>query len=393
MILKNCRLIPELSNNLNYNNCNILIKNNKIEKITCEDLVIENENIFDCQGKTLLPGLIDAHTHISGLNGYNPRSTLDPIKLFLNTSKHVQTYLDYGFTTIRDAGVTLRINNYVRDAIEDNLFIGPRIISCGLILTPTEVEFSDSIFEFYTEVDSVDEVRKACRKEFAQHSDFIKIMASGSALHKQGIPKEPIMTDEEIRAAVQIANMKGSYVAAHAHSNGSIRSCIKEGVKTIEHASFIEYDSIELLKNTPNTYLIPTLAAMYQDVESTLGTPYEFLIEKLQNMLNLSSKKLEVAYKEGFKLGFGTDCTAGSYQYENGIEFKYRKKLCHMNNIDILLQATKNNAEILGISNITGEIKEGLSADLILIDGNPDKDISVMYKKPDCVWSRGIKVK
>ena len=154
MILKNCRLIPELSNNLNYNNCNILIKNNKIEKISKEDIILDNEEIYDCEGKTLLPGLIDAHTHIAGLSHYNPRIALNSMQLLIEAAKNTQKYLEYGFTTIRDAGVVSRANNYVREAIENNLFIGPRIISCGLILTPTEVEISNSMFEFYVEADS-----------------------------------------------------------------------------------------------------------------------------------------------------------------------------------------------------------------------------------------------
>lgn len=98
---------------------------------------------------------------------------------------------------------------------------------------------------------------------------------------------------------------------------------------------------------------------------------------------------MQRAYQAGLKLGFGTDCAAGSYEYENGTEFRFRKENCHMKDIDILLQATVINAEIAGIDNVVGQIKNGMRANLILVDGKPDKDISAMYHRPCKVWKNG----
>ncbi|MGM9533879.1 MAG: amidohydrolase family protein, partial [Intestinibacter sp.] len=328
-----------------------------------------------------------------GLTEFNPRITLNPYKLFIKACKDTTKYLQYGFTTIRNAGVFDSIDIHVRDAINEGLFLGPRVIASGMTISPALTDISERLYEMSIVANTVDEIKSACRNELAKQANFIKIYASGSALDRNGIPMQSILTDEEIKSAVETTTMKGSYVAAHAHSPKSIISCIKQGVKTIEHASFIDDEGIELLKQSKNTYLVPTLAAMYQNEERTRGTEYEYLIDKLKWMLDVSSKRIEKAYKEGFKLGFGTDCAPGQDQYEQGTEFKFRKEYCHMDNIDILLQATKNSAEILGISDITGEIKEGLCADLILVDGNPDEDISVMYKKPEMVIAKGIRVK
>lgn len=217
-------------------------------------------------------------------------------------------------------------------------------------------------------------------------------MASGSAFHKQGIPVQPIITEEEIKTAVDAAALKDAYVAAHAHGDGAIRLCVESGVRTIEHASFISDETIELVMDTEGCYLVPTLSAMYQNPAQT-PPEMEFLLEKLKNMLELTSRRIKRAYEAGLKLGFGTDSTVGMDQYEEGIEFRFRSELCGMKNVDILLQATKYNAEIMGIENETGEIKAGLAADLILVDGKPDQDISAMYRKPEMVFMNGERVR
>ena len=233
---------------------------------------------------------------------------------------------------------------------------GPRIISSGRIISPTEIEEMDGIYEMYSWADGADAMKKAARKELAEHADYIKIMASGSAFHKQGIPVQPIITAEELSAAVEIVNMKGTYVAAHAHGDGAIRLCVDKGVRTIEHATFIGEETIEAALGRKDLYLVPTLAAMYQNPAKT---PPEmmFLVDKLKWMLDISIGCLTKAYDAGLKIGFATDSTAGMDQYEQGIEFKYRSELFGMRNIDILLQATKVNAEIVEMADCLGEVK------------------------------------
>lgn len=199
------------------------------------------------------------------------------------------------------------------------------------------------------------------------------------------------MTAEEIRTAVETAKDNDLYVAAHCHADSAIRTCIECGVKTIEHATYISEETLKVLDKTPDCYLVPTFSAMY--VSQTDPAEREFWLARLTPMLTTSAKGIERAYRSGKKLGFGTDSAPSSPMYEKGVEFQMRKEHCHMENIDILLQATRNNAEIAGIDHKTGTIAAGLNADLILVDGNPDENMEVMYGKPLNVWKHGIKVR
>lgn len=385
MILKNCRLLPQLSPFSTVTAADVELKEGTIKRISM--LPIGGEEIVDCGGKTLLPGLIDLHTHISGLCGPGAAAFKTPMKALVEYADQTRRYLDYGFTTIRDCGALGRVANFVRDMVHRDICEGPQIIASGLILTPTEVEESDEIYDMYVNCDSPDDFRRAVRKEVAEHADFIKVMASGSAFHPTGIPVQPVLTRQELQAAVDGANLKGTYVAAHAHGDEAIRVCIETGVKTIEHATYIGEETLQLLLATEGCYLVPTLAAMH--VSHPEGEEGGFWVKRLGEMLNSCAENIEKVYRAGCKLGFGTDSTVTMDQYEQGLEFKYRKEYCHMENMDILLQATRYSAEIAGLGNCIGQVREGLQADLILVDGNPDTDMAVMYKKPLKVWKRG----
>lgn len=392
MLIYNVRLIPELSCGIASEHGAVEIQGDKITAVYASVPSAMNGETLDGQGMTLLPGLIDAHTHIAGLRGYSSSQLRNPMRFFTQTCLTVQRYLDHGFTTIRDCGAALRVDIAVRDAIEAGLFMGPRVLACGLILTPTESPEDDELYDINSWINSADEARKAARKELAEQSDFVKVMASGSALDRHGIPVQPIITREELQAIVDAAAMKNSYVAAHAHGDGAIRLCIDTGVRTIEHASFISEETTRALLRREDCWLIPTVSAMYQNPETT-SEEYQYLIQKLQDMLAQSSGCLHSAYEMGARMGFGTDSCPGMDQYEQGIEFRYRSECCGMRNVDILMQATRSNAEALGIADVTGQIKEGLCADLILVDGRPDEDISVMYHRPDVVFARGVRVR
>ncbi|NCE97743.1 amidohydrolase family protein [Emergencia sp. 1XD21-10] len=392
MLLNRCRLVGALSGGVESECGAVEIENGKISAVYDRPKENYEGEVIDCGGKTLLPGLMDTHTHLIGIRYFTADMMRDPMKLFMKTAEVSKRYLDYGFTTLRDCGTPLRVANYVRDAFASGLMTGPRVISSGHIVSTTEIEEADIIYDMYKWGDGPDELMKLVRKELAEHADFVKIMASGSAFHKQGIPVQPIITKREIEAIIEAADLKSAYVASHAHGDGAIRLSIESGVRTVEHASFISDETIEILMGKKNCYLVPTLSAMYQNPAQT-PPEMEFLLEKLANMLKLTAGRIKSAYEAGLKLGFATDSTVGMDQYEEGIEFRFRKELCGMKDLDILLQATKYNAEILGIEEENGEIKEGLAADLILVNGKPEQDISVMYHKPEAVFLAGERVR
>jgi imidazolonepropionase-like amidohydrolase len=386
MILTNCRLIKELSSATETGLYDVVLEDGRINEVTAAGSVA-GENVVDCGGKTLLPGLIDLHTHVSGLRGITATDMGNPMKALILCADFTQHYLDYGFTTIRDCGSFGRISNHIRDMYAHGLGVGPDIISSGRIITPTEEELADSLQEMYSEADGPWEMKKAVRREMAEKADFIKTMASGSAFDPHGIPTQSVITREELTALVEAAAMKSTYVAAHAHSDSSIRLCVDCGVHTIEHATYISDETIEALSKAPDCYLVPTLAAMY--VSHPDGEDGSFWIQRLGAMLDACAENIRKAYLAGMKLGFGTDSTVTMDQYEQGIEFRYRKELCGMKDVDILLQATKYSAEIAGMDDQVGTIVPGKKANLILVDGKPEEDISCMYGKPMKVWKDG----
>ncbi len=386
MYLTNCRLLPELSGGVAAEHGCVEIKDGLIAAV----LPAAPEgaaDVYDCGGMTLLPGLIDLHTHITIMSGVGVDAAQDPMQVMVEASAQAKRYLDYGFTTVRDCGSIGRCANYVKRMIDAGVCDGPDIIACGSTLMPSvESKLSNfsSIIHF---CDGAEEFRRGVREEIAAQADFIKIYASGSAFLPTGVPKHPIMTREEIRTAVETAEANGRYVAAHCHADRAILDCVRSGVRTIEHATYLSEGTVEVLRETPETYLVPTFAAMF--VSQTEPKARAFWLARLTPMLESCAAAIEKAYRAGEKIGFGTDSAPMSKQYEQGVEFQYRKDYCHMENIDILLQATKYSAEIAGISGRVGEIKSSLQADLVLVDGNPAEDLSVMYKRPKKVWKKG----
>ena len=379
LLLKNCRLIPALSDGYNKTYADVKVEDGKIVQVgTCGlDTLEMNATVINCKGKTLLPGLFDMHAHLNW-DYYNGVVRLNDFKLLVNSCLSAKKYLELGFTTIRDMGTPKRLSVYVRDAIRRGLFAGPRIISGGMILRPTVSDTPAEPNCFLRYVSGVDEYTRATREEIGGGADFVKVYAPGE-------PSE--LMPEELEAVVRIAHRRGKKVAVHAHDASAISMCIDVGVDTIEHGSRITMEDIERLKKE-TSYLVPTMGILSEEVPMP-GTPIELKVPMLRPLLDASAKCITAAYQAGLKLGFGTDTPIENMEKVPGIEFKMRKEYCGMDNVDMLLQATKNSAFLCGLENVTGQIKVGLAADLLLVDGNPDEDISVMYKKPEMVFQQG----
>lgn len=387
MYLINCRLHAPFTGGVESKSGCVEIADGRIVSVS-ERAPEGAAEAFDCGGGTLLPGLIDLHTHITVMSGVGVDAIGDPMQVIVEASEQAKRYLHYGFTTIRDCGSIDRCANYVKKLISRGVFPGPDILSCGEILMPSVEDPRSSSGAMTRFCDGAEEYRKAVREERAMGADFIKIYASGSAFVPTGVPKHPIMTYDEIQTAVDTASANCLYVAAHCHADSAIRDCVRSGVRTIEHATYLGDETIELLLKTPDCSLVPTFAAMY--VSQTEPEARAFWLARLTPMLESCAAGIEKAYKAGVKIGFGTDSAPLSKQYEQGVEFRYRKEFCGMSNTDILLQATKYSAEIAGIADRVGEIRPGLRADLILVNGDPVEDISVMYAPPASVWKSGV---
>lgn len=380
MIINHCRLVAALSGGVAAEDGFVEVQDGKITAVSAVPAA-DGTADFDAQGRTLLPGLIEAHTHV-GMS----RSAANDMDQLSQAIKKVKRYLDYGFTTVRDCGSIHGAALYLRGLIRDGAVEGPSLIACGHILYPS-VMAAPGIERYGVRMsDGVDEYLKHAREEAAAGADFLKIYASGSAALPTGVPKHPIMLDEEIGIVVKTANMNGMYVSAHCHADEAIRSCVKAGVKTIEHATYLSEDTIRMIADTPDCFLIPTLSPLYvsEDDEER-----DFWEKRMEPMRRASFPAFAKAFEAGLKMGFGTDLSPGSEQYEKGVEFRFRRDECGIPDLEILKQATVHNAEILGMAEHAGTVEKGKNADLVLFDGKPDCDIMEMAKKPRAVWKRG----
>lgn len=344
--------------------------------------------VVDLGGRTLMPGLIDAHVHIWATD-------LDIVKLITRRTEYLAAFayrslaamLDRGFTTVRDAGGT---DVGYAQALRDGLAVGPRLLHAGRILTQTgghgdfrrTGDFSCACelrdgggARFAHVVDSPDEVRKAVREELRNGAHQIKIMGSGGVAS----PSDPIdrsqFSDAEISAAVEEAGRHGAYVMAHCHPPEAIRRCAELGVRSIEHATLIDQQGAEMVA-AKGAFVVPTLATFYALLEdgAKLGLPPASQ-EKLLQVSGGALQGLQLMRRAGLRIGFGTDLL-GSQQDRQGTEFALRAQV--FSPLEILQQATSINAELLRLEDEVGHVAPGFEADLIVVDGDPLADVAIL---------------
>ena len=381
IVIKNCRLVKELTEGFDEQYADVCIEGERITAIKPVGHSVDPQaEVIDAEGKTLIPGLIETHGHLYGFiyNTYELQCTKEG-KIIFGALDFANEYLNQGYTMIRDCGSSYNCVATLKEAIKAGIVKGPRLVSSGLIITPTETG-NDTFSDLYLEADGPEEMRKACRTELRKGNDFIKLMVSGAFMNEGADPGVQIAEPEEILAAVKTTERKGTYVCAHCHGTSSIRDAIKCGVRTVEHGTYIDDECIEMLKGNENTYLVPTGAVGLYCLDESNADVTPELLEKSKEAASIEIENIYKSYHAGLKLGFGSDIDLEALRAHPGYEFIARKEYYTFDDIDILLQATKNSAEIMGYGDQLGTVKEGKLADLILVDGNPDEDIYVMTK-------------
>lgn len=372
-LLKNCRLIPALSGGCTLSNASVLLDGDKIARIDEHGVQPAHDVAYDCGGMTLLPGLFDLHTHMNWAYHLG-EIRLNDFKIMTESCLSARLFLDNGFTTIRDLGSPRRVAAAVRSAVQAGVCPGPRMLCGGLILSPVSRPEEPDPYNFLRFVSGCEQMTRAVREEIGGGCDYVKLYT-------------PILR-EEMETAVRVAASYHVPVAVHAHDLDAIRMCLDCGVDTIEHGSYIDEACIRRMQDG-RAHLVPTLAVLSDEIV-TPGFPPEKKRAQLAPLLEANAKNISAAYQAGLMLGFGTDTPIEQLDLHPGMEFRMRSEYCGMSNIDLLLQATKYSAEIVGLGGATGEVREGLCADLIVVDGAPDEDISAMYKHPVMVWHSGV---
>ncbi len=342
----------------------------------------QGATVIDLGDHTLLPGLMDMHTHLSYAIGGDwvnrPVRELSAVSA-LRGAHNARITLQAGFTTVRDVGSADFIDVALNQAIEMGLAEGPRIVPAGHSLGITgghcdATGFNPGILESGPEqgiADGADGVLRAVRYQIKHGAKVIKICATAGVLSFEGSVGAQQFTLEEMRTIVEEAARHGMKVAAHAHGTEGINAAILAGVASIDHGSILSDESIRLMKEH-GTYLVPTTYLADAIDLDALPPPIR---AKAESVLPMAKASLSRAIREGVKIAFGTD--AAVYPHgENGREFTALVAR-GMTPIDAIRTATVNAADLLGVTD-RGRIAPGLLADLVAVRGNPLQDIRVL---------------
>ncbi len=384
--IKAGRLIDGISNTV-INNAFIIIEGDKIVAVGSDVKVPAGAEVIDLKNSTVMPGLIDCHTHITGqpANFYEDIFRKSPIDEAVTAHIYAKRTLEAGFTTVRVLGASEYVDIALRNAINRGDIAGPRLVCAGLAIGATGGHGDLNGFSPYLKFESLsgiangaDEIRKLVRTNIKYGADVIKMAATAGVLSEEESVGAPQYTLEEMKAMVDEAAMWGKKVAAHAHGTEGIKRATIAGVASIEHGSFLDDEAIRLMKEK-GTYLV---ADIYNDdyilAEYTkLGFP-EKILEKERKVGRIQRESFQKAVKAGVKIAFGTD--AGVYPHGwNGKQFAHQ---VHWGQtpMEAIKSATINAADLLGWSERVGTISAGKFADIIAVDGDPLADISEIEK-------------
>jgi imidazolonepropionase-like amidohydrolase len=364
----------------------VLVEDGRIREISDQPLTAANARIIDAAGRVLMPGLIDAHYHalLADLNVSN-LDIMPPSLLHQHAHVNLKAALGRGFTSVRDAGGA--DIGLVR-AVDEGLIKGPRIFHSGKALSQTgghgdmraATHFEPCACATYhgpicVVADGVDEVRKAVREELRKGATQIKLMVSGGVLS----PSDPVWMDQyseaEIRAAVEEAATRRTYVMAHAHTANAARRCVDYGVRSIEHGTLIDLETAEYVAAS-DAYVVPTLSTIHMMKEKgpDMGLQKIFA-DKLGTLFEDAQQAVRVCQDAGVKLGLGSDLIGPLHEYQS-MELALRAEITSP--LDALRAATRTNAALLMREGVLGTIAEGAIADLLLVDGDPLENIDLL---------------
>jgi imidazolonepropionase-like amidohydrolase len=366
----------------------IIVDSTRITAVGARLPIPPGTRVIDLGNATLLPGLIDCHTHITGGDPGDYYTSLfrrSPIDYAVASPTFARRTLEAGFTTVRDVGSGEFIDVALRRAIDSGLVVGPRMQVATLAIGSTGghndiVGFSPYIkFGHFSGVaDGVDEIRKLVRFEVKNGADVIKLIASAGVLTEEQSVGAPQYSQEEMNAAVQEAAQWGRKVAAHAHGAEAIKRAVRAGVASIEHGSLLDDEGIRLMKER-GTYLV---ADIYNDdyilsEYKRLNFPQKIL-DKEALVGKQQRENFRRAARAGVKIAYGTD--AGVYPHGwNGKQFAFMVRY-GLTPMQAIQSATTSAADLLGWTDKVGAVAPGLYADLIAVDGDPLSDITELER-------------
>lgn len=373
-------------------NVTVIIEQNKIKSIEKGfNAPGQQDQLIDLSAYTVMPGLMDMHTHISsqhnGAASYMERFTLNEADYTLKGVHYAEKTLMAGFTTVRNLGDSYNESVALRKAINQGTVKGPRIYTAAKSIATTgghadptngrsKVLMGDPGPEQGV-INGVAEARKAVRQRYKDGADLIKITATGGVLSVAKSGQNPQFMDDEVKAIVDTAKDYGMTVAVHAHGKEGIERAIKAGVTSIEHGTYMDKDTFKLMRKH-GTYYVPTIMAGNWVAEKAKidGFFPDLVRPKAAAIGPLIQTTFAKAYKAGVKIAFGTDSGVSAHG-DNGLEFVLMVE-AGMPAIDAIRSATFHAAKLLNVDDQLGTIETGKLADLVAVKGDPLTDIKLM---------------
>jgi imidazolonepropionase-like amidohydrolase len=368
-------------------NQTILIRGGKIVSVGSDAQVpaAAQAEIVDLSNATVLPGLIDAHTHITfdPNFGYSSLAISVPREALIG-ARNARVTLEAGFTTVRNVGASGFSDVALRDAINAGDVPGPRMLVSGPALSITGGHCDNNLlpFDYHAQeegvADGVEAVQHKTREIIKYGADVIKICATGGVLSKGDDPNAAQFTLEEMKAIVADAHRLGRKVAAHAHGAQGVIWASEAGVDSVEHGHLMNDEAIATLKKN-GTYLVPTLYLMdWQRENAAQANLPDFAKRKMELVSETGKMNAKKAFAAGVKIGFGTDAAV----YPHGLnahEFAVYVKL-GMTPLQAIQTATINDADLLGWSDKVGTIEPGKWADIVAVEGDPLADVTTLER-------------
>jgi imidazolonepropionase-like amidohydrolase len=364
----------------------VLIEGDRIREVSDKPIKSANADVVDCGGRTLMPGLIDCHVHVYLVElGLHKLESMPLTLLTAKASVLLKAMIDRGFTTVRDTGGA---DWGIKEAVDTGVLAGPRLFISGRPISVTgghgdsrrrtsgdgPCKCCNALSFVLETADGVDAMRKAVREQMRQGADQIKIFVSGGVAS----PWDPLdslqFTTDEIAAAVEEAHAFGRYVLAHAYTPEAITRAVSNGVRTIEHGNLIDDKAANLMAER-QALMVANLVAYYAMKERgrALGLSADMLA-KNEIVIDGGLRSLEICKRAGVPVAYGSDLL-GQLQVDQSREFLFRSEV--LSPIEIIRQATLVGADVVRQTGKLGVVEPGAFADLILVDGDPLKDLGL----------------
>jgi imidazolonepropionase-like amidohydrolase len=359
----------------------VVVEDERIQSIrTSSGAIPRGAQVIDCRGRTLMPGLLDAHVHLAMVElGELATSTLRPAVLAMRIAKEIERTLDAGFTTVRDAG---GLDGGFKDAVKQGLIRGPRLLVSGPFISQTGGHGDQRPRDWRGAMPTIAgvsseslladgpwEVRRAAREALRRGADQIKVMASGGAASPTDEITDTQFSVEEMAAAVDVARGVDTYVLAHAYGPRAIQNAIDAGVRSIEHGNLLDEETADRMLAADDIYLVPTIITYEVLAKQEVSANWsEVSQRKIRQALQGAYRSLEMAFEKGIRIASGSDVLA-EHQPQKAREIACQAQV--MGAMQALIAATRTNAQLMRVDREVGTVEAGKRADLIVVDGDP----------------------